>query len=772
MKIETVHGIVVLSLGLTLTASWLGPANATPPVPCDVVNSASRTTMVCEGCGGECPYPDDECLKDRLSCERDACADVLDLHSVQARCEEVPSQQAGTNDITPNIVLLVADDWNWVMRGTVGGYSTWREYLLQDNPEDNPMLTPTLDRLAEEGAYFPVAHTSASVCIPAIASILTGRYGKDLDDARPVVAPTLPRLMSDSHCSVSIGKVWSARFDQLSRCLDCCDPGDVDCTADTCCGDPRAGFHYSVEQDDRIFHRKIGRRRDSLDKGTCYLRAINTARKPFFAWLLPYMPHWPYLAPAGFEACYDAADGLGVRIDGEQTRNPGPDYLGMISWLDCVTASVLDFLETTPDARFCEDPNACPACTRPCGTGDDCGDPDGEKAQCVDSRCVAAQPGGKLPPCLIDTTVIIGFNDNGKGLSNSKWFFGENGYRSPLSVSYGRLGVYDRTELETIFGMPPAVQPRIYHDKMAHALDLVPTILHYADATDGGSVGPEHGRDQRGRSIRPLIEGSGVPWRQFLFGHTNRTNTGVLGGQRHYVRAPRNVGEFVRFADETLSPPTGPGACESDVDCQAQGWNAAGLLECINGVCTKSCTPSGSECNDLNEKFVGASPDRDVQCINDACAVASACKVHRGERSQEVFNLANDPDENVNLLLGGPAAEVADPLHLCYSTAQGTPGSRRFAQLSCELARWCLEGCEEKGLPCSSCLPDLCAECTRLPNCRCLKDGTCYFAGKACFDCRRRCTSDAECADLGVACIPDPANPAKRRCDERVAQLR
>ncbi len=62
----------------------------------------------------------------------------------------------------PNIVYILADDLGY---GDVGCL----------NP-DGKILTPNIDRLAEQGMVFTDAHSSSAVCTPTRYGILTGRY--------------------------------------------------------------------------------------------------------------------------------------------------------------------------------------------------------------------------------------------------------------------------------------------------------------------------------------------------------------------------------------------------------------------------------------------------------------------------------------------------------------------------------------------------------------------------------------------------------------------
>src|SRR5687767_9178527 len=61
----------------------------------------------------------------------------------------------------PNLVVIVVDDWRWDEFGAAG----------------HPFLeTPSIDRVAREGALFVNAFHAVSLCSPNRATLLTGQY--------------------------------------------------------------------------------------------------------------------------------------------------------------------------------------------------------------------------------------------------------------------------------------------------------------------------------------------------------------------------------------------------------------------------------------------------------------------------------------------------------------------------------------------------------------------------------------------------------------------
>ncbi len=73
-----------------------------------------------------------------------------------------------------NIIFILSDDHRYDFMGFTG-VLPWLE-------------TPAMDALAREGAYFPNAFVTTSLCSPSRASILTGQYShthKVVDNSAP-----------------------------------------------------------------------------------------------------------------------------------------------------------------------------------------------------------------------------------------------------------------------------------------------------------------------------------------------------------------------------------------------------------------------------------------------------------------------------------------------------------------------------------------------------------------------------------------------------------
>ncbi|MBT5928374.1 MAG: sulfatase-like hydrolase/transferase, partial [Verrucomicrobia bacterium] len=100
----------------------------------------------------------------------------------------------------PNILFAIADDWSF---GHAGAYGcSW-------------VKTPAFDRIAEEGLLFQNAYTPNAKCAPSRATILTGRYSWQLEEAGnhvPVFPPKfggfMERLAADGYVAGYTGKGW------------------------------------------------------------------------------------------------------------------------------------------------------------------------------------------------------------------------------------------------------------------------------------------------------------------------------------------------------------------------------------------------------------------------------------------------------------------------------------------------------------------------------------------------------------------------------------
>jgi len=103
-------------------------------------------------------------------------------------------------DQRPNIILAIADDWSF---GHAGAYGwQWVE-------------TPNFDRVAREGLLFRHAYSPNAKCAPSRATILTGRYSWQLEEAGnhmavfpPKYGGYMERLAAAGYFAGYTGKGW------------------------------------------------------------------------------------------------------------------------------------------------------------------------------------------------------------------------------------------------------------------------------------------------------------------------------------------------------------------------------------------------------------------------------------------------------------------------------------------------------------------------------------------------------------------------------------
>ena len=272
-----------------------------------------------------------------------------------------------------NLLFILSDEHNKKVTGAYG----------------HPMIrTPHLDRLAARGTRFTSAYTNCPICVPARASLATGRYVHDVrcwdnaiayDGAQPSWGR---RLMEQGHRVVSIGKLHYTRsepkrngFDEEILPLHIVDGlGDL------------LGL-IRQELPVRVGSRKLGPEAGRGESEyTAYDRAIAAAAvrwlkedaarhrdKPWVLYAGFVAPHFPLIAPAEFYDLYPEGEvPWPIRYSpGERPRHPFLDamrgclqydagfadeamvrraitaYFGLVSFLDANIGLVLAALEET-----------------------------------------------------------------------------------------------------------------------------------------------------------------------------------------------------------------------------------------------------------------------------------------------------------------------------------------------------------------------------------------------------------------------------------------
>ncbi len=494
-------------------------------------------------------------------------------------------------------------------------------------------MTPELDQLAAEGVVFPNGYAADSVCVPSFASTETGLNRKDnkslkKDGAQNKISKPKGRIgdymssislpVSPNYNSIAFGKSWKAFGDQGYTCVKNGSPFN--------CTDHKKGHKYidSPGREDQLLQ-------SIVDAGV----------SPWFVWYSPHSPHSPFdgreLVFDGVKQC-EALDSPALALNFCSPPNDGGSFCDADEPTkvprDIANKDVSDtgfelppYILASPVllARTCNRLRdlqvqmiTASECFGNPSPSVSCGDMDPTLAALNPGfeymRHHSSEPGKSLSKFqgvldtimiqdfwigvlldflretddarspgnpLIANTVILYQTDNGMIPSTSlgltpggekvkskgwKKSSDENGFRTPIVVR------------------PPALNgrhasiPQFKHED-AHAVDLIPTMLHYAtnrpvpvcalgvrpsvpqwddetlvwDAAPGGveSEAP----CLEGISLRSAAECVGTPGnhpdspvgasvpakREYLFAHKGsklflRKETGVPGGQTHGFR--------------------------------------------------------------------------------------------------------------------------------------------------------------------------------------------------------------------------------------------
>ena len=218
----------------------------------------------------------------------------------------------------PNIILILSDD------------QAWTDYGFMGHPE---IKTPHLDQLASRSLVFERGYVASPLCRPSLASMLTGTFphahgvtGNDVDGKNnrerldlPVreafhKLPSFVRLLtSNGYLAHQSGKWWEGSH------------------AD-------GGFtHGMMPQPSRHGSEKslsIGR--TGMKPVTDFIDHASAAKKPFFVWYAPFLPHTPHNPPERLLAKYQAP---GRPADVAK-------YYAMCEWFDESCGELLEHLES------------------------------------------------------------------------------------------------------------------------------------------------------------------------------------------------------------------------------------------------------------------------------------------------------------------------------------------------------------------------------------------------------------------------------------------
>lgn len=216
----------------------------------------------------------------------------------------------------PNVLILMADDWNWPQSQGVS---------------DRNLDTPTLDRIAREGVIFRNAFVDSPSCTPSRAALLTGMHpwqletGVHLWGALPARFTTYTDLLEESGYLVGYaGKGWG--------------PGYLE--------DTGRGYNPAGRI---VAGAAPGRAWDSPDRVADFEEFLARRRdgQPFHFWFNTGEPHRPYEWQSGLNRGMrlDEVVVPPVFPDTEETRTDLADYYYEVELFDAAAGELIRHLE-------------------------------------------------------------------------------------------------------------------------------------------------------------------------------------------------------------------------------------------------------------------------------------------------------------------------------------------------------------------------------------------------------------------------------------------
>jgi arylsulfatase len=297
----------------------------------------------------------------------------------------------------PNILFIMTDQLRWDCIGANG---------------NRLIMTPSLDRLAAEGANFTHCFVQAPVCVPSRASFFTGRYPHSHRnrvnytplDRREVLMQS--RLHEAGYTTASVGKLhyYPPNVTEAKRTgFDFVELHDgvpkLDRFSDYVAWrkgrDPKSNIHYRALANDiaaskNPYRQAIDEKYSETtwvgERTRHYIRRLAAGDRPFFLFSSFFKPHSPFEVPEPFDAMYDDVQ---IPLPKQMTldeimRLPPPlrtlilrfrpaydmdrdqlqwiyrSYYGAISHIDREVGSILDALDEAGVAEntiivFCSD---------------------------------------------------------------------------------------------------------------------------------------------------------------------------------------------------------------------------------------------------------------------------------------------------------------------------------------------------------------------------------------------------------------------------------
>lgn len=360
----------------------------------------------------------------------------------------------------PNILLLLADDLRADAIHAFGG---------------NPVQTPNIDRLAQEGASFTRACIMGSmqpaVCMPSRGMLLTGRnlfhLPKEFAGEREIPCISMPEHFRDAGYATFFTGKWHNDRKALARGFETGEAVFLGGMSDhfnirLCPFDPSGAFAESAAYTGQGHSSEI-----FADAAVRFLNEYDGDR-PFFAYVPFTAPHDPRQSPQEYGTLYKADDmplpsnfmpqhpfdngELGIRDEllappprtPEEVRKHIAAYFAMITHLDVQIGRILEALGATGRDK---------------------------------------------------NTLVVFASDNGLAL-------GSHGL-------LGKQSLYEHSVRVPLIVRGPGIKPGLHTNSLCYLHDIFPTLCELSGTTTPGSV--------ESQSLAPLLLENNTPARTTLF---------------------------------------------------------------------------------------------------------------------------------------------------------------------------------------------------------------------------------------------------------------
>ena len=420
----------------------------------------------------------------------------------------------------PNVIVILVDDLRWDEIGVAG----------------HPYVeTPHIDRLATEGAYFRNAFTVAPLCSPSRAAFLTGQYNHThgiYDNLNRSIQShrleTFPNAVTDLYDTAFIGK-WHMGNDDTAR------PGF----------DHWAGMRGQGAAIDPEFN--INGERQVVEG---YVTDILTDMSVAF---IEQERDEPFLMYVSHKALHP---NITQRDDGSSTAPPsGPPgfvaadrHKGRYAGKEPPRRPNYGIVPTDKPALMRRFEGVTPL-------GPDSITTDKTIIERQEMLLGVDDGVGAMLSALestdqLDNTLIVFASDHG-------FWYGEHALGSERRMAYE-----EGIRIPLIMRYPGRIEAGTVYDEMVISLDVAPTVLEFAGVED-------HGLNLHGRSVVPLLEGQGAPWRgAFLIEYYSDT---VFGRMRSmgYQAIRTEQHKYIRY--------TGLAGMDELYDLEADPWELNNL---------------------------------------------------------------------------------------------------------------------------------------------------------------------------------------------------